>query len=291
MTLVAQPGVAPALTPPTPDIARPLNSAFSSGVTLLGADELPALVAPGAAVSTRLYWKADEPSQVARPFRLILGDTSAGAETQVPADLAPSAVVHTYADLLIPPDAPTGEHTLWLKDLQGGEQVALGQVRVGGRPHTFQVPAVVQPLRASFGEAVELLGIDTPSSVIAKPGQVVTITLAWTVVDSPLTDLARFVHVLGTDGRPVTQRAGAPCAGQESPQPDTACPSASWIPGEVLLDQVELVIPADLPPGRYPLATGWYDSATLKRTPARDAQGEPVPDYLLRLPVELVVAE
>ena len=248
-------------------------------------------MAPGDAFSTRLYWKVDEPSKVTRPFGLTLGDTSANAETQVPADLAPSAVVHTYADILVPPDAPTGKQPLWLRDLQGGEQVLLGQVQVGGRPHTFQVPALVQPLRASFGEAVELLGIDTPSSVIVRPGQVVTVALAWTVFDSPSTDLARFVHVLGPDGRPVTQRAGAPCAGQESPQPDTACPAASWIPGEVLIDQVELVIPADLPPGRYPLATGWYDSATLKRVLARDAQGEPVLDDLLRLPVELVVAE
>ncbi len=178
-----------------------------------------------------------------------------------------------------------------LEDLQRGEQVELGPVQVGGRPHIFQAPASIKPLRATFGGAVELQGIDAPSSVAVRPGQVVTVTLAWTVLQSPAEDLARFVHVLGSDDRPVTQRAGTPCAGQEVPQPDAACPAASWIPGEVLIDRVEVVLPADLSTGRYPLATGWYDAATLKRIPARDAHGEPVPDDLLRLPVELVVEE
>ncbi len=291
MTRVAQPTISSALTQPVPEIPYPLNFTFSSGVTLLGADEPPALLAPGQVFSTRLYWRVEEPSATARPFRLTLGETAAGAETQVPADLAPASVVHTYADVRIPPDTPTGKHVLWLKDLQQGDQVELGPVQVSGRRHTFQLPSLTQSVRASFGEAVELQGIDAPPSVVVKPGQVVTVTLAWTVVHPPVTDLARFVHVLGPDGRPVTQRAGVPCAGQEAPQPDAACPAASWISGEVLIDRVELMMPADLPAGRYPLATGWYDPLTLQRIPARDARGEPATDDLLRLPVELAVGE
>ena len=289
MTPIARATVIPALAPAMPEIARPLDVKLSSGVTLLGSDGWPTPVAPGQVLSTRLYWRVDEPSPAARSFRIILGKAVARAETQVPADLAPSAVIHTYADLRVPPDAPVGAYTLWLEDLQQGNQAELGPVQLGGRPHTFQTPSLTQPLRASFGSAVELQGIDAPSSVLVKPGQVVTITLAWIVAQPPPTDLARFVHVLGPDGRPVTQRAGMPCAGQVAPLPDAACPAASWIGGEVLIDRVEIEMPADLPPGRYPLATGWYDPTTLQRIPARDAQGEPVPDDLFRLPVELVV--
>ena len=289
MTPIARATVTPALAAAAPDIARPLNVKLSSGVTLLGSDGWPTPVAPGQVLSTRLYWRVDERSPAVRSFRITLGKTEAGAETRVPADLAPSDVVHTYADLRVPPDAPADAYTLWLEDLQQGDQAELGPVQVGGRPHTFRAPSLIQPLRAFFGSAVELQGIDAPSSVIVKPGQVMTVTLAWTVTQPPATDLARFVHVLGPDGRPVTQRAGIPCAGQAAPLPDAACPAASWIGGEVLIDRVEIEMPANLPPGRYPLATGWYDAATLQRIPARDAQGEPVPDDLFRLPVEFVV--
>jgi len=291
MTTIAGPTVTPALAIPAPEIARPLDARLSSGVTLLGSDGWPAPVTPGEALSTRLYWRVDEPAPTARQFGITLGETVARAETRVPANLAPDAVVHTYADLRVPPDAPAGAYTLWIEDLQQGDRASLGTVQVGGRSHTFQAPSLIQPLRASFGSAVELQGVDAPASVIVEPGQVVTVTLAWTVAQPSPTDLARFVHVLGPDGRPVTQRAGMPCAGQAAPLPDAACPAASWIPGEVLIDRVEIEMPASLPPGRYPLATGWYDPATLQRIPARDAQGEPVSDDLFRLPVELVVEE
>jgi hypothetical protein len=57
----------------------------------------------------------------------------------------------------------------------------------------------------------------------------------------------------------------------------------------VLVDAVAFAAPADLPPGRYPLATGWYDPATLERLHALDAQGARVTDDLFRLPIEIVV--
>ncbi len=289
MTPIARATVTPSLAAPAPEIARPLDIRLSSGVTLLGSDGWLTPVAPGQLLSTWLYWRVDEPSPAARSFRITLGKTASSAETQVPANLVLSAVVHTHADLRVPPEAAEGAYTLLLEDLQQGDQAELGPVQVGGRPHTFQAPSLIQPLRASFGSAVELQGVDAPPSVIVEPGQVVTVTLAWTVTQPPPTDLARFVHVLGSDGRPVTQRAGVPCAGQVTPLPDAACPAASWIGGEVLIDRVEIEIPATLPPGRYPLATGWYDAATLQRIPARNAQGEAAPDDLFRLPVELVV--
>jgi hypothetical protein len=140
-----------------------------------------------------------------------------------------------------------------------------------------------------FGSAVSLVGLVAPAEIAVAPGQTITVTLVWNVLQPPGREVARFLHVLGPDGRPVTQRSGVPCAGREDASPDDACPSTSWLPNEMLIDPVEVTLPADLPPGRYPLATGWYDPATLERLPARDAQGAPSPDDLFRLPIELVV--
>ena len=59
--------------------------------------------------------------------------------------------------------------------------------------------------------------------------------------------------------------------------------------GEVLLEAVQLQTPADLPPGSYRLAVGWYDAATVQRLTAVDAAGLPAPDNLLVLPVDVQV--
>ena len=92
-------------------------------------------------------------------------------------------------------------------------------------------------------------------------GQPITMTLAWRALNTPPRDLVRFLHVLGPDGRPVAQEDSPPCAG--------ACPAPSWLPGEVLVDQARLTIPADLPAGTYPLAVGWYDAETFRRLPVK----------------------
>jgi hypothetical protein len=127
-----------------------------------------------------------------------------------------------------------------------------------------------------------LLGVDAPGgSLEAVPGQAITLTLAWQALETPQVDLVRFVHLLGPDGRPVAQSDSAPCEG--------ACPAPSWLPGEVLVEQVRLAIPENLAAGSYPLAVGWYGAATLQRLTASDGAGKWTDGDLVTLPVRLVV--
>jgi len=61
-------------------------------------------------------------------------------------------------------------------------------------------------------------------------------------------------------------------------------PTWSWVPGEVVIDQVILTTAPDTPPGRYRLATGFYDAARGgERVDAFGADGEPLPDNLAPL--------
>ena len=64
-------------------------------------------------------------------------------------------------------------------------------------------------------------------------------------------------------------------------------PTSWWLPGEVLSDQITLSL-ADVPAGRYRLATGVYDPGTVARLEAVDAAGHPLPDNRLILPMEIV---
>ncbi|MCX7707793.1 MAG: hypothetical protein N2204_07280, partial [Anaerolineae bacterium] len=209
-------------------------------------------------------------------FTFTLGDGAVQVIARLPGNLPPGSIVHTDLDLRLPPEIATGAHPLRLGEVQ------LGEVHVAGRPRQFNVPDLWLSAQAVYGESVTLLGANAPEEVQAgrailrvAAGQTLALTLVWRAERTAEHDLMRFVHLIGPDGRPVTQEDIVPCQG--------ACPVTSWIPDEILLDQVRLQIPPGLAPGSYPLAIGWYDPSTLIRLPARNKAGEALPDNMLRL--------
>ena len=60
-----------------------------------------------------------------------------------------------------------------------------------------------------------------------------------------------FVHLLDANGVPRAQADVIPQNG--------ARPTWSWLPGEIIADEVVLNLPADLPAGQYRLTTGLYN--------------------------------
>ena len=270
---------------PALNLGRPMQVDLAPDVKLLGLDPWPATVAPGQTLSLRLFWKLDAPFSSTRAFTVGVGSSAVSATVMLPADLPAGSVIHTYADLHFPPDAPQGDQAIVLASAGGetpGTPRALGQVNVAGRARQFEPPKLSHPAAVLFGRIVALLGADAPSATLeVLPGQAITLTLAWQALSTPQEELVRFVHVLGPDGLPVAQRDSAPCEG--------ACPAPSWLPGEVLVEQVRFTIPEDIAAGSYPLAVGWYSAATLKRLTALDEAGQKIASDLATLPVRLVV--
>jgi hypothetical protein len=264
-------------------IDYPVDATVAPGVTLLGLDAWPAEIAPGQTLTLRLFWQIEQPLAAAQPFTIALGNSGVAAPVVLPADTPVGQVVHTFADLKLPPDLATDVYDLKLSAQDGAPLVALGQVAVAGRPHLFEAPPLALPLAAQFGDAVALLGADVNGELTARAGQPLMFTLAWQALDTPQANLVRFVHLLGPDGRLAVQQDAVPCQG--------ACPASSWLPGEILLDPVELALPADLPAGSYTLAVGWYDAAApAQRLEARGEEGQPLTDNVLLLP-ELAVTQ
>ncbi len=69
--------------------------------------------------------------------------------------------------------------------------------------------------------------------------------------------------------------------------PTLALQSTSmWQPGEIVRETFEIVVPADIPAGTYPLRVGWYDSANwfAFATDARSRVGNEVQVGVLELP-------
>jgi hypothetical protein len=54
-------------------------------------------------------------------------------------------------------------------------------------------------------------------------------------------------------------------------------PTTSWLPGEVVVDEYEIVVDAMAPVGEYQIEVGMYDLETMVRLPAFDEQGNPLP--------------
>lgn len=275
---VASATVTPALdAAPAVAVDRPMNRTVAPGVTLLGLDAGPAEIAPGQTLTLRLLWQIAQPLPAAQPFTVTLGGPGAAAVVTLPVDTPVGQTVHTFADLKLPPDLATGVYDLALAAPGDPAPVALGQIAVAGRPHAFDAPPLALPLEARFGGAVALLGADIAGDLAVTPGQPLAFTLAWQAQATPQASLVRFVHLLGLDGQLVAQQDTVPCQG--------ACPAPSWLPGEILLDPVELALPTDLPAGNYTLAVGWYDAAApAQRLAARDAEGRPLVDNVLLLP-------
>jgi hypothetical protein len=128
-------------------------------------------------------------------------------------------------------------------------------------PHTnftaFALPADVARVRlgqqasTSFGGQIKLVGWSA-----AAEGAQLVVQLAWQAEQVPALDYTAFVHLLGADGRILTQLD----------RPPAGYPTGDLRPDEIVLDRFVLPLPANLPEDEtLTLQTGFYDLATLHR--------------------------
>jgi 4-amino-4-deoxy-L-arabinose transferase-like glycosyltransferase len=150
------------------------------------------------------------------------------------------------------------------------ELVTLGRVKV--RPRAYAAVEVPHRLDADLGGRITLLGYDVDRRTVA-PGEEVNVTLYWTAQAPVPADYSVFLHLAAPEGPPYAQADGQPQRG--------TYPTSFWDVGEVVVDARAVVVPANLPPGEYPLVAGMYLLETGERLPwlAPDgsAQGDAVP--------------
>jgi hypothetical protein len=112
--------------------------------------------------------------------------------------------------------------------------------------------AISQPEAVRLGEGVRWRGYDLPVTRVSA-GTALPITLFWQA-DAPVTrNWKVFVHLLDERGERVAQVDRVPL--------EPIYPPVKWRAGQLLADPYELVLPPDLPPGRYQLIFGGYDEA------------------------------
>ena len=132
-------------------------------------------------------------------------------------------------------------------------------------------------LDARFGEAIGLHGYALVGDRFA-PGDTLPVTLFW---EAQATVAERYkVTVQLLDG------AGQLVAQQDTEPGDGLWPTNAWGPGQLLTDRYGVLVPSDLPPGRYTLIVGLYHVVSGERLPAT-LVGAPAGDHISLGDVEI----
>ncbi len=149
-----------------------------------------------------------------------------------------------------------------IRDYLGNPYAAIA--RVGGAPHL--APQVV--VRARLDDAIELTGAD-----VTREGKRILITAYWSCRAETRTDYTVFAHLVGARN-PAT---GSPVWAQEDTRPGRGSyPTPRWRVGEIVIEEYQLTLPADLPRGEYTIEMGMYILETGARARVVDTRGAPM---------------
>jgi hypothetical protein len=287
--------VSPTVPPTIEELAIPYpqHHDFDGQLELLGYDLWPTEVQSGEAVRVILFWRALRSMESDYRLHLQVQDNEGNVWAEGEFPLANESyptnrwnegeVIKGQYDLAIDAAAPTGDQALGFKlqtsNLQlptlrpGSGQASnfqhLATLSVVAPERLFSVPADIQhPLRANLADKVTFLGYDLDKTTVG-PGGTLHLTLYWQALAKMETSYTVFVHLIDAQNRTWGQKDNPPVKG--------AYPTTSWLPGEVVSDEYEIVVDATAPAGGYQIEVGMYDLATMLRLPAFDEHGNPLP--------------
>jgi len=277
-------------------IPHRLEIDFGGVMRLLGYDLPVREVRPGEQVEVTLYWEALAPAD--RDYTVfvhLLGeadllvaqrDTFPGLGRlsmtwlqpglrwadryvlRVPAtacapDLAQIEVglYDTVSGARVPAVTPDGEAV--------GDHVRFGRVEVCAR--AGEVP---NPISVNFGDRMALTGYELDRRV-APPGGEITLTLYWQGLSPMDVNYTVSTQLVGPDQRKAAQEDAWPQGG--------AAPTASWQPGELVVEERALSIYPGTPPGVYDVQVVVYvmDQGDILRLPVIPDDGEMLSDHVV----------
>ena len=114
-----------------------------------------------------------------------------------------------------------------------------------------------------LGDGIDLLGHQLFPPAGMEAGATFYTRLYWQVSAPPAADYTAFAHLLWRN------EAGdlVWLAGADRPPGDGSCPTTEWLPGEVVIDELQFALPAELPAGDLFVAVGFYTPADGARLP------------------------
>jgi len=175
---------------------------------------------------------------------------------------------------------PQGDVVKEFLDWEGGSYAVAYRVPFG----SAMAVEPRHPMEVNLDDKVRLLGYDLEAESY-KPGQVIGLTLYWQALTAVEKDYTVFTHLLGSYN-PLTD--GPLWGGHDSRPGGGTYPTTVWEAGEIVIDEYDIPIQADVPPGEYQLEVGMYYLATMERLPVLDDSGAVRDDRILLGRLQLI---
>ncbi|MBX3013787.1 MAG: hypothetical protein KF832_19855 [Caldilineaceae bacterium] len=151
--------------------------------------------------------------------------------------------------LLLPSLFPTATVTTEIQDSQGNPYARLYERAAG----TVTQRKPQHEFATTLGDGIDLIGYDLQPTPL-QVGTVLYLQLYWRVTATPRADWTVFTHLRQVDAAGNSSRV----TGQDSQPGGGSLPTSRWQAGWEILDEYQLALPADLPPGSYTIAIGLY---------------------------------
>ncbi len=267
--------------PPTPPLFwREREADFDKALRLTGFGLSATQPAPGQEIEITLGWQAlaqAEPEYTVA-LHLVTPDATGGTGGGIAGldepllggfyqpTLWPEGRTMTDRHrLALPADLPPGRYRLdlglypsdqpgALLPVAGWDRLPLAALTVGALPAP---PPPAPPTDFTFGDQFRLLGYDLQPATYNLQPATYNLSLYWQALAPADRDYTVFVHLLGPQGSIVAQ--------DDAPPGDPFFPTTTWLPGDVVLDEHTLSLPADAPPGEYTLRVGLYHQPSGER--------------------------
>lgn len=159
----------------------------------------------------------------------------------VPADLGASGELELYLDVVEP------ETEVLLRLTQGSSRLA--GVTLQTRERRFEVPPIRSQTNAQFGDHILLLGYDLENHH-GRAGGELQLTLYWQALANPPENYTVFNHLVDRQGQMLGQFDGPPSG--------EAWLTATWWPGEVVIDRRVIPIRLEAGTAEADLVVGLY---------------------------------
>jgi hypothetical protein len=260
-------------------------------------------VRPGHSLPIFLYWHSSSYDPETRYELELVGpdgeiwdqeSSSPGPEWLTADAWQDNAAIREIVGLSFPAEADPGRYQLrWRLTAADGtvpgrtswrpwstEWVDYGTIELQPWPLVTDLPDADNVINAEFGSDIVLFGYDLPETEVS-PGDTLDLRLYWQATDQPSDYLVVFVHLISPDdGAIISQLDRIPA--------NWLRPTPGWRPGEIIVDEYQLIIPEDVPSGSYQLFTGLFDPETQIRQPVV-FRGESQQDDRFQLPETVVV--
>lgn len=254
----------------------------------------PMIVTPGEWVSYTLFWQPLTlvPTNYHGFIHLVdihgrplaQKDQLAGSLLRPPLLWDPYNVQADRYSLLIPEDAAGGLYwpRFGLYDFATLERLAAYDTDGNLLPNGPELPPIkvvnkrsspepARPLALEVGSIATLLGydLDLPEAAL-RPGDSFTLTLTYRANAITEIGYTQFIHLYNPQLGMAAQTDRPPAGGGN--------PTWAWVPGETIVEAINLTVQPDTPPGEYELLVGLYDPANGQRLPLTQADGAPLPN-------------